>query len=190
MSLWLTETVDQALVAHVIRRANLIAKEKNGYVGRIAVQKIVYFLKARGVPTSYRFDIYHYGPYSDTLNRDVEFLAADEVILNISSRPERYYDYAPGPLMDELTSLHSNFIVTYTNEIDEVVSAFAPLSATELELTATLDYMYRRIRGTGISVPGKQRVIEAFVDVKKDKFTREQVEKTYDSMYAAGVFAG
>ena len=79
MDLLLTGSRDQALVAMVVEEARQAADVSGGFVGRTALQKVLYFLRCRGVPMGYSFDIYHYGPFCDDVLRDAEWLQADQV---------------------------------------------------------------------------------------------------------------
>jgi hypothetical protein len=56
-----------------------------------------------------------------------------------------------------------------------------------LELLATLDYLYRQIKAGGGSGPWKKRVIDRFMEVKRDKFQRTAVSDAYDSMVGANL---
>jgi uncharacterized protein YwgA len=69
MTLQFTGTWEHALLAATAQAA--AESGDNGYLGRTALQKILYFLQTSGVPMRYRFDIYHYGPYCDRITRDV-----------------------------------------------------------------------------------------------------------------------
>ena len=75
------------------------------YLGRTAIQKILYFLQISGVPMRYRFDIYHYGPYCDRLSRDVEWLMADGVLKDASSNTRKYSNYRPDAAAEELLQI-------------------------------------------------------------------------------------
>ena len=55
------------------------------------------------------------------------------------------------------------------------------------ELLATLDYLYRQLKAGGGPGPWKERVINRFLEVKKDKFSAEEVRAAYDSMVRAGL---
>ena len=63
MSLFLTGTWEHALLAKVVSEANAVAQKQGGYLGRTALQKIVYFLQALDVPMRYRFDVHLHGPF-------------------------------------------------------------------------------------------------------------------------------
>ena len=175
--LFLTGNQDQALLALVVREA---ASAKGRHVGRTAIQKIMYFLKATGVPMGYRFDIYHYGPYCYEISRDMEWLMADGVIEDKSLKPE-YSNYAPGSTLDQLLT---PFVDKFdADRVRQVVNTLIALEPDRLELLATLDYLYRQQKAVMPSgAVSKEEVVRRFLDVKKDKFSRDIVEGTYDVM--------
>jgi uncharacterized protein YwgA len=183
MPLQLTGTWEQAVLAATARTAANHAGK--GYLGRTALQKIVYFLQLAGVPMRYRFDIYHYGPYCDRISRDVELLVADGVLKDISSNPEKYSNYRPAEEADELLHSHATALQTQQMTIERVVNTLLPLEPDHLELLATLDYLYRQKRAGGGTGPWKDGVIDRFMEVKKDKFQRADVSAAYDSMVLA-----
>jgi hypothetical protein len=185
MSLLLTGSQDQALLAMAIQEAHEEAQKQRGFVGRTAVQKIMYFLKAIGVPMDYRFDIYHYGPYCEEVSRDVEWLMADEVIAELSDNRAKYSNYAPGPAMWELLSGHEESIKPFRADVQAIVRALVPLRPERLELIATLDYLYRMKRASGGGGPWKDAVVSRFHEVKGDKFPTDEVRRTYDAMINA-----
>src|SRR5262245_44319464 len=98
-----------------------------GYLGRTALQKIVYFLQISGVPMRYPLDIYHYGPYCDRSSRDVEMLVADRVLKDISSSHEKYSNYRPAEAADELLQSHADTLRIHQETISKVVKVLLPL---------------------------------------------------------------
>lgn len=187
MALLLTGERDQALVALIIEEARHIADERRGWVGRTAIQKLVYFVGRAGVPMGYRFDLYHYGPYCDDLTRDVKYLQADGAIAD-RAREGRYSDYEPGANLDELLGQHQSYVDLQRAKVREVVSALVPLRPERLELMATLDFLYRWEKGKG-DEPAKPVVVARLHEVKPGKFTAADVEGTFDQMVAAGLLA-
>jgi uncharacterized protein len=185
MPLLFTGTWEQAVLAATARAA--AGHADKGYLGRTALQKIVYFLQLSGVPLRYRFDIYHYGPYCDHVSRDVELLVADGVLKDISSSPEKYSNYRPAAETAELLQSHAAALRSHEETINKVVQTLLPLEPDHLELLATLDYLYRQKRAGGGSGPWKEVVIERFMEVKKDKFERTAVSAAYDSMVRANL---
>ncbi len=57
------------------------------------------------------------------------------------------------------------------------------LQPERLELLATLDYLFRQLKAGGGQGPWKEKVIERFMQVKKEKFAREAVRAAYDSIF-------
>ncbi len=58
------------------------------YLGRTAVQKLVYFAKALGVPAPCSFEIHTYGPYSYAVTFSVDSMLADDVLKDVSKELE------------------------------------------------------------------------------------------------------
>ena len=73
MSLFLAKTWEHALLAKVVQEAAEITQRQGGFLGRTAIQKIVYFLQVLGVPMRYRFEVFHYGPFCITILGDLEW---------------------------------------------------------------------------------------------------------------------
>ena len=185
MALVLTGTWEQALL--VVAASAAAPESNNGYLGRTALQKILYFLQISGVPMRYRFEIYHYGPYCDRISRDVELLLADGVLKDASSNPEKYSNYRPGDAAEELLQPHKDRLNEYRATITNVVKALLPFQPGHLEILATLDYLYRQLRAGGGQGPWKERVMSRFVDVKKDKYDQAEVGNAYDSLVRANL---
>ena len=187
MGLLLTGSTDHALLGLVIQEAAKEAKLQDAFVGRTAVQKILYFLRVVGVPMSYRFDIHHYGPFCEEILRDVDWLLADNAIIDHSDNPSRYSNYAPGETINDLLSVHRDFLEPFRSHVQTIVQALVPLKPTKLELVATLDYLYRQQRASGGLGPWKPSVVARFQEVKEGKFSQADVEKTYDVLAQAGL---
>lgn len=185
MALVLTGTWEQALLAATAQAAD--PSNSGGYLGRTALQKILYFLQISGVPMRYRFDIYHYGPYCERIYRDVELLLADGALRDASSNPEKYSNYKPGEAAEELLQQHQAALDPHRKTITSVVKALLPFKPEHLEILATLDYLYRQLRAGGGQGPWKERVLARFLEVKKDKFDKVEVASAYDSLVGANL---
>lgn len=188
MSLLLTGSEDHALLALAIQEARKAADRNEGFVGRTAVQKIMYFLNVLGIPMNYRFSIHHYGPFCEDILQDTDWLIADSVIADQSNVLEKYSNYAPGIAINDLLSAHSDFVAQWRSAVQSVVQALMPLKPERMEEIATLDYVFRQEKATTGGLPTKDSVVERFVCAKGDKFPRAEVEQLYDVMCAAGLF--
>src|SRR5439155_5171044 len=173
MSLFLSKTWEHALLAKVVKEAGAVAQAEGGYLGRTAIQKVVYFLQVLNVPMRYRFDVYHYGPFCASILGDLEWLIADEVVAESSPDPGKYSKYTPGPTCDELIAKHAAKLKECEETVKSTVKALLPLKPDHLELIATLDYAFREAKATAGTKPAKQKVIARFREFKGDKFSNE-----------------
>jgi uncharacterized protein YwgA len=188
MSLFLTKTWEHALLAKVVKEAADVAQKHGGYLGRTAIQKIVYFIQVLDVPMRYRFEVSHYGPFCNTILGDLEWLMADEVITDSSPDQQKYSKYTPGPSCDELIAKHAAKLNEYDATVKSVVKALLPLKPDHLELVATLDYAFREIKATLGKKPPKMKVIARFREFKGEKFKEKEIVETFDRLEAAGLF--
>jgi len=188
MALLLARTWNQALLTMVIDEARKVADTGGSYVGRTALQKIMYFLKVSGVPMGYHFDIHTFGPFCQEILSDAEVLMADDVIKDRSSIPDRYSNYGPSTTCDELVGLFREKLDSFRQTVRTLVQTLVPLSPDRLEFLATLDFAYRWIKASGGDGPWKDRVVSRFIEIKKEKFKRTDVEDTYDQMVNARLF--
>jgi uncharacterized protein YwgA len=188
MSLFLSKTWEHALLAKVVKEAAAVAQNEGGYLGRTAIQKVVYFLQVLNVPMRYRFDVHHFGPFCDSILGDTEWLTADGVIVDSSPNPEKYSIFTPGPASDELITKYSDKLQEHERTITSTVKALLPLKPDHLELIATLDYAFRETRATAGKKPARKAVISRFREFKGDKFSEAEIAKTYDQLDGAGFF--
>jgi hypothetical protein len=159
-----------------------------GFLGRTAIQKLCYFSRELGVPFSYRFSIYHYGPYSDDLATAIDYMLAERVLRDQSPDPHRYSNFAPGPSADELLSHHQGTVRDTEPIIRSVAQAFGDFSPQTLELMATVHFVHERLRATGVT-PSEDEVIQEFREEKGDKFEPEEICDAYRALKDAGFFA-
>jgi|GEM_PF-4107077 len=61
----LSNSFDDAVIAYTAKQWYNTPDHIN--LGRTILQKICYFIKSKGVPIDFEFDIYHYGPYSQVV---------------------------------------------------------------------------------------------------------------------------
>jgi uncharacterized protein len=173
-------TQEHALLALVIQQAH--DSTNVPYLGRTALQKIVYFLKALGVPMRYSFDIHHYGPYSDQITSDLDLLMADGIVED-RSPTTTYWNYVPrsgGPL-GELLEQHEEFVSANRVIVRQVVDSLGPLKPPQLELFATLHYAYR-YEVASTSKPSRDAVLSRFREYKGNKFPSDELSTAYDAM--------
>jgi len=181
-------TREQALLAVVIAEARKVADQQESFVGRTALQKILYFLKESGVPMRYKFDIHHFGPFCENILDDAELLVAEDAVVDASEKP-KYSNYAPSSKLEELVSPYEDQIAPFRETIKKVVETLIPLSPTRQELLATLHFAYRWIIATGVeSDQVKANTVNKFIEFKKEKFSRQEIEDAYEQFIRVGLF--
>jgi len=188
----LINTQDQALLTMIVDESQKVTSDgKKGYLGRTALQKILYFLKVLGVPMSYRFEMHHHGPFCVDILNDADILRMMNIIEDRSEPKKKYSDYHIGSGALELLNEHEEFLDHHRHKASRVIRAMLPLKPDNLELLATLDYAYRWVKATGVtSTDLKKKTINRFFEIKKNKkgkFPEEEVEKAYDSLVKAGI---
>ena len=188
MSLFLSRTWEHALLAKVVREATAVSQNEGGYLGRTAIQKIVYFLQVLNVPMRYRFDVHHFGPFCDSILGDTEWLVADGVIVDSSPNTEKYSKFTVGPANEEFIAKYADKLQEHEDTIRNTVKALLPLKPDHLELIATLDYAFRETSATAGKKPERKAVIARFREFKGEKFSEAEITKTYDQLEEAGLF--
>jgi len=186
MTILFARNRDQALLALMLQEARRAADEANMYVGRTAVQKLMYFAKQMGTPMDYQFDIYHYGPFCQEIMQDIDLLTFDGVIKDKASKPE-YSNYYPSDNMEEILSLHEQELNHYREKIRDVVKLIS-LKPDQLEMLSTLDFIYRKEKASVASGSIKERVLDQFFKYKENKFKKDDMLKYYDLMVEAKIF--
>lgn len=178
-------TRDHALLLKAIEYGSAAARKANGALGRTALQKVVYFLFSAGVPTRYRFDIHHFGPFCAEILDDVDDLVADEFVSD-RSRDPKFSDYEITSGAKPVCAAHGAFLGKYDSAIRKIAS-LAALPASRLELLSTVHFLARWDIDGGCGVPGQRRLARRVKEFKKDKFTSEEIEEAYGQLRRARV---
>ena len=184
MFLSLSYRWEHALIAATVDAAS--QQCPNCFLGRTAIQKLLYFMNVLGVPMEYSFDIYHYGPFCQSIMSDVEWLLADEVIED-RAKESRYSNYKPGRGWPELKEEFDNKLNRYRHIVDAVCEALSDLSPDSLELIATLDFSFRWVKARGGKGPWREAAIEKFKSIKKEKFSEQDIDDCYRRLSEVGL---
>ncbi len=181
MNLSLEHRWEHALLAETIAKAS---EKTSSYLGRTAVQKLIYFMQVLGVPMRYRFEIYHYGPFCSDILQDVEWLIADDVVTDTANEG-RYSKYSSGASYNDLRSQYAENLDNYSDQINDVIEAMGDLDPDTLELLATLHFSFRWVKARGGNGPWKELTIAKFKSIKKEKFEDSQIVGWYDTLVEA-----
>jgi uncharacterized protein YwgA len=177
MSLLFANDLCSAYTVEIVR--SFQAARPNGYLGRTALQKLVYFCKSVGVPIPCSFEIYNFGPYSEDLTRSVNYLLADEALDDVSPNPSKYSSYRLGPCSDQIATSYAAQTGLQRPLIDSIVAVLGDSSPADLELVATLHFVNSKRKGLSGHRPGELEVLQEFRSIKGDKFSSEDIKKWY-----------
>ena len=138
---------------------------------------------ATRVPLGYDFRLYTYGPYDATVLDDLEYaqqLGAVSSEIDIYSKGYGY-SYSPGRTLEAIQKRSTVFLATYDDALDQVVSAFASKSASQLELESTLFFVARNNDAHN----RKSDLVEQVKEIKPH-FPVDQIRSTADALARAG----
>lgn len=128
-----------------LRRAALVGLVEGAKnIGKIQMQKLVYFLQEAGVPLDYAYEIYHYGPFSQELSNDVDTLDSLD-ILSVETDVEGYgFHINPGRF-----AAGQKLQKGYAPALQRVLKCFGKDTPSELEVKATVHFVNSVLRQRG-----------------------------------------
>jgi uncharacterized protein len=179
-----SDDLRSAFIAAIVRSYEKSVGDGH-FLGRTAIQKLVYFAKTLGVPVPCSFEIYTYGPYSDAVTFSVDSMLADDVLKDASKAPNKYSNYRLGDNAKELLNTYQADIEPHQREIDAVVQSLGGFEPQQLELVATLHFIHQRLKHILRQAPPKDKVLEEFRRIKKDKFRLDEVDGFYNALKEA-----
>jgi uncharacterized protein len=158
----------------------------NGFLGRTAIQKLVYFGKSTGVPVPCSFEIYNYGPYSDQVTFKMDGLLADEILTDASSNC-KYSNYRLRKSKVPFSSDIEKNVAAHRKQIEVVVKNLGSFRPEQLELIATLHFVHHRLESIQGKKPTQSSVFTEFHRIKGDKFSRAEVSAWYGALKRSGL---
>ncbi len=181
--IFFADKVADALLAYLIKSYN---QASDRTLGKTILQKLCYFAKASGVPLPFRFEIYHYGPFSQEIFYRTEDLLLDGVIEDRSS-DRGQSTFVPGPNLDTFLNRFGEAIMQHQGNLQRVATMFSRLDGSQIELVSTIHYIHSSHREWFKEVPSKDSVVASVLQVKGDKFSRQTVERDYDILREAAL---
>jgi uncharacterized protein YwgA len=149
--------------------------------GRTALMKYAYLLQSvRHVPLGYRFHLYNYGPYDETVLADAHRAVASGLLDSrlITFQGGGYgYEFALGKCYEDAKHRLASVTKSFSDDIDWVINRFGIESASRLELISTIVFATcdKRARIEGAELV--ERVHEI-----KPHFTKEVIGQTSEDL--------
>lgn len=129
-----------ALISDMAKRLN----KTSSLIGKTVLQDMMYILKdIFKVPCQYRYSLYSYGPYSDDLTNDLDYVDFLKGVTVSWENSKGEYHISPGVKCDHIRQKAQNFLDDYETETSKAVDEFGNKTANELEMIATIVYIDR-----------------------------------------------
>lgn len=164
-----------ALIAELAHRL----KDGPSHFGKTKLQKLVFLAQELyDVKSLYRFSLHTYGPFAAKLRRELDIVdVLGGVVVQTVGTGLGGYNIAPGRLNGELRERGKGFLQdpVVSESLDRLVSEFGEYNARELELRATIIFVYRRA-GIPKSEAGRHKLIRLVKDIKP-RFSEHEIEE-------------
>lgn len=130
-------------VAEIVDR--LESQRYHWPVGRVMLQKIVYFADAAGLPTELEFVRSSFGPFSPGLKNAIGRMQNNGLI--IERQRGRMFEVLGGPALDDARASYREQLVQWSDLIDRIVDLAARFDNKGAEVAATVHYAANELHG-------------------------------------------
>ncbi|MHB8125425.1 MAG: hypothetical protein ACYDEJ_07245 [Desulfitobacteriaceae bacterium] len=138
--------------------------------GKKVLQKLVYLIEKKGLDLGYDYAIHYYGPYCAKLDDAVHSLEMQRLV-TIKPEGMSHKIYLTG-MEAENCGLGSQ----KEKLIDEVLKVFASMSAHDLELLTTTDFVARELFRRENTCTDEE-IVEGVMVIKGEKFSSEKIHE-------------
>lgn len=142
--------------------------------GKKKLQKIVYLIQRQGIDLGFKYGIHYYGPYSSELDYATHSLAmqgAIEIIPDGMTQRIHMTQFAETLMAESQDQLLNDQQI---EAINRIIEKFANLSAFELEVLTTTDFVTADLYRSGEKYDDSA-VLAGVKNIKGDKFSVEQI---------------
>jgi len=150
-------------VAEIVHR--LESQRYHWPVGRIMLQKIVYFATAAGLPTGLEFAAASFGPYASDLKTAVGRMQNNGLI--VERHRGQMFEVVSGPTLDDARASYRDQVAQWDGLIDRIVDLAARFNNREAEVAATVHYAADDLRNRFGRPPTIAEVIDAVEEWKR-----------------------
>jgi len=164
-----------------LRVASIVGLVQNApsRLGKTQVQKLVYFAQQSGMPLQYKYEIYHYGPYSFELSHELGSLDSLGVI-NVQSDPRGFgFDISVGKFAERF-----KLEPKYQRKIDKIICQFGSDSPAELEVKATIHFVQSVVKKKISAGKVRSEVLQK-VHALKPRFNGDFIRRCYSDLEQA-----
>jgi O-acetyl-ADP-ribose deacetylase (regulator of RNase III)/uncharacterized protein YwgA len=153
-------------------------------VGRVMLQKIVYFASKAGLPTNLEFVAASFGPFAPDLKAAIARMQNNGLI--IERQRGRMLEVLSGPALDDARAAYEDQLEQWSQLIESIVDLAARFDNRQAEVAATVHYTADDLRNRLGRPPTIAEVIAAVEEWK----SRRQPKVTRDDIFQAIVNLG
>ena len=146
-------------------------EEKNIPVNSANIQRIVFYLKEKGIPVNYKYEPYFYEPHSFELQYELDDMVFWGEI------EERDGVYLVNSLVNN--NPYAFKINRYLNEFTNALNDFSP---DTMDMFGILVYCIRAVAESERKKPTKENVLEEFVSWRGSKYRMQTVASMFDKV--------
>jgi len=158
--------------------AYVISKQQKIH-GKVALQKLLYFVKEVGVPVEANYFMHIFGPFSlDIANRYRVFTAKGILVKFQENWGE---SFIAGENTEEIKKTGRKFLDLYKEKIDFVLNKVGDLYPIDLELYATIHYIIKEHVTKGQRI-NEEEIVREIRAEKGPKFTDANIKKSYSDI--------
>jgi uncharacterized protein YwgA len=126
--------LNAALISHVVGAINALDEKKQ--IGKTFLQKIFYCLM-RNKLSNFTYSLYHYGPYSNELSKELNF-AENSHFIEINWKDNKGYFIKP---TSNSKKIESYITKKEKQSIDKIIMKYIDFTAQELSILTTAYYL-------------------------------------------------
>jgi uncharacterized protein YwgA/O-acetyl-ADP-ribose deacetylase (regulator of RNase III) len=179
--------VNPAFIALVGVLSRIYNEKYHWPVGRIALQKIAYFLTEIGVPTGLKYRRGSFGPFSSELSHAIATLQNHQLV--IERQVGQGFHVAPGPTYRDARTAYMQDLKKWSPEIERVADLFLRLSrSSDIEIAATIHFAAKELAERNEDITELQ-VFEEVLEWKKKRrppLNRESVAENVRALNMLG----
>jgi uncharacterized protein YwgA len=149
-------------VAEIVHR--LESQRYHWPVGRVMLQKIVYFADAAGLPTDLQFMRSSFGPFAPDLKNAVGRMQNNGLI--VERQRGRMFEVLSGPAFDDARASYRAQLTQWNDLIERIVDLAARLDNKGAELAASVHYTANELHASLNRTPTIDEVITAVEEWK------------------------
>lgn len=155
-------------IAETVRR--LESLRYHWPVGRVMLQKLVYFATVAGLPTGLEFQRGSYGPFSPDLKAAVGRLQNNGILTE--HERGRMIEIRTSSALDDARTSYADQLAKWSDLIDQLVDLVARFDTTHAEIAATVHYAAQDLHNQLDRTPTVAEVVDYVEDWKRRRSPR------------------